>query len=160
MARCLFLVKRLRELNLHTKSQPNSLLEWKVLVHELFSDNWMKWICFTNREQLQNRAFPRVKNNPGMNAGNLVWVFCLTIVSSKRACVNAILAKFRTLNWVCNLSGNLARDSLMKLLIKLTLIDVNFPSIAGVTMREKKGGALQKLKKRLSHSFGRLCKYQ
>lgn len=26
----------------------------------------------------------------------------------------------------------------------------------GVTMREKKGGALQKLKKRLSHSFGRL----
>lgn len=26
-------------------------------------------------------------------------------------------------------------------------------------MREKKGGALQKLKKRLSHSFGRLCKY-
>ncbi|KMY97377.1 cyclin-dependent kinase 14 isoform X4 [Drosophila erecta] len=27
---------------------------------------------------------------------------------------------------------------------------------AGVTMREKKGGALQKLKKRLSHSFGRL----
>uniref|UniRef100_A0A8W7PG10 Uncharacterized protein n=1 Tax=Anopheles coluzzii TaxID=1518534 RepID=A0A8W7PG10_ANOCL len=28
----------------------------------------------------------------------------------------------------------------------------------GVTMREKKGGALQKIKKRLSHSFGRLCK--
>lgn len=27
-------------------------------------------------------------------------------------------------------------------------------------MREKKGGALQKLKKRLSHSFGRLCKLQ
>ncbi|XP_026849919.1 midnolin homolog, partial [Drosophila persimilis] len=27
---------------------------------------------------------------------------------------------------------------------------------SGVTMREKKGGALQKLKKRLSHSFGRL----
>lgn len=27
-------------------------------------------------------------------------------------------------------------------------------------MREKKGGALQKLKKRLSHSFGRLCKYE
>lgn len=27
-------------------------------------------------------------------------------------------------------------------------------------MREKKGGALQKLKKRLSHSFGRLCKSQ
>lgn len=26
-------------------------------------------------------------------------------------------------------------------------------------MREKKGGALQKLKKRLSHSFGRLSKY-
>lgn len=26
-------------------------------------------------------------------------------------------------------------------------------------MREKKGGALQKLKKRLSHSFGRLCEY-
>jgi hypothetical protein len=25
-------------------------------------------------------------------------------------------------------------------------------------MREKKSGALQKLKKRLSHSFGRLCK--
>lgn len=31
--------------------------------------------------------------------------------------------------------------------------------IPGVTMREKKGGALQKLKKRLSHSFGRLCKF-
>lgn len=30
--------------------------------------------------------------------------------------------------------------------------------ISGVTMREKKGGALQKLKKRLSHSFGRLSK--
>lgn len=30
----------------------------------------------------------------------------------------------------------------------------------GVTMREKKGGALQKLKKRLSHSFGRLCKFE
>lgn len=29
---------------------------------------------------------------------------------------------------------------------------------SGVTMREKKGGALQKLKKRLSHSFGRLSK--
>ncbi|KAL3275729.1 hypothetical protein HHI36_020477 [Cryptolaemus montrouzieri] len=32
----------------------------------------------------------------------------------------------------------------------------------GVTMREKKSGALsrmQKLRKRLSHSFGRLCKY-
>lgn len=32
----------------------------------------------------------------------------------------------------------------------------------GVTMREKKSGALskvQKLKKRLSHSFGRLCKF-
>lgn len=26
-------------------------------------------------------------------------------------------------------------------------------------MREKKGGALQKLKKRLSHSFGRLSKF-
>lgn len=26
-------------------------------------------------------------------------------------------------------------------------------------MREKKGGALQKLKKRLSHSFGRLSEY-
>lgn len=39
----------------------------------------------------------------------------------------------------------------------------SFPSFfffAGVTMREKKGGALQKLKKRLSHSFGRLCKYE
>lgn len=32
--------------------------------------------------------------------------------------------------------------------------------IAGVTMREKKGGALQKLKKRLSHSFGRLSEYK
>jgi hypothetical protein len=34
--------------------------------------------------------------------------------------------------------------------------------ILGVTMREKKSGALskvQKIKKRLSHSFGRLCKY-
>jgi hypothetical protein len=31
--------------------------------------------------------------------------------------------------------------------------------IVGVTMREKKSGALQKLKKRLSHSFGRLCKF-
>lgn len=30
------------------------------------------------------------------------------------------------------------------------------PKKEGVTMREKKGGALQKLKKRLSHSFGRL----
>lgn len=27
-------------------------------------------------------------------------------------------------------------------------------------MREKKGGALQKLKKRLSHSFGRLSKFK
>lgn len=27
-------------------------------------------------------------------------------------------------------------------------------------MREKKGGALQKLKKRLSHSFGRLSMFQ
>lgn len=35
--------------------------------------------------------------------------------------------------------------------------------ILGVTMREKKSGALskvQKIKKRLSHSFGRLCKYK
>lgn len=32
--------------------------------------------------------------------------------------------------------------------------------ISGVTMREKKGGALQKLKKRLSHSFGRLSEYR
>lgn len=34
---------------------------------------------------------------------------------------------------------------------------------AGVTMREKRGGAMskmQKLRKRLSLSFGRLCKYQ
>lgn len=31
-------------------------------------------------------------------------------------------------------------------------------SLSGVTMREKKAGTLQKLKKRLSHSFGRLCK--
>lgn len=31
--------------------------------------------------------------------------------------------------------------------------------VSGVTMREKKGGALQKLKKRLSHSFGRLSKF-
>lgn len=34
--------------------------------------------------------------------------------------------------------------------------------VLGVTMREKKSGALskvQKIKKRLSHSFGRLCKY-
>lgn len=35
---------------------------------------------------------------------------------------------------------------------------IYFYFVAGVTMREKKGGALQKLKKRLSHSFGRLCK--
>lgn len=34
-----------------------------------------------------------------------------------------------------------------------------FPHSPGVTMREKKGGALQKLKKRLSHSFGRLSKF-
>lgn len=36
------------------------------------------------------------------------------------------------------------------------------PGLPVVTMREKKSGALsrvQKLKKRLSHSFGRLCKY-
>jgi hypothetical protein len=39
----------------------------------------------------------------------------------------------------------------------MTIFSV-FRFIAGVTMREKKGGALQKLKKRLSHSFGRLCK--
>lgn len=32
-------------------------------------------------------------------------------------------------------------------------------SLSGVVMREKKSGALQKLKKRLSHSFGRLCEY-
>lgn len=32
--------------------------------------------------------------------------------------------------------------------------------VSGVTMREKKSGALSKIKKRLSHSFGRLCKYQ
>lgn len=44
-------------------------------------------------------------------------------------------------------------------LIESTLIDVVSRLISGVTMREKKGGALQKLKKRLSHSFGRLCKY-
>ncbi|CAH1959829.1 unnamed protein product [Acanthoscelides obtectus] len=34
---------------------------------------------------------------------------------------------------------------------------------SGVTMREKKSGALsrmQKLRKRLSHSFGRLCKFK
>lgn len=34
-----------------------------------------------------------------------------------------------------------------------------FLCFTGVTMREKKGGALQKLKKRLSHSFGRLSKF-
>lgn len=46
------------------------------------------------------------------------------------------------------------------LLIQLTLIYVVISLVSGVTMREKKGGALQKLKKRLSHSFGRLCKYK
>jgi len=38
----------------------------------------------------------------------------------------------------------------------------NYFFVPGVTMREKKSGALskvQKIKKRLSHSFGRLCKY-
>lgn len=44
----------------------------------------------------------------------------------------------------------------MELKLIRFFILVKFP---GVTMREKKGGALQKLKKRLSHSFGRLCKY-
>lgn len=44
-------------------------------------------------------------------------------------------------------------------LIQFSLSGVGLPT--GVTMREKKSGALsrmQKLKKRLSHSFGRLCK--
>lgn len=133
MPRRLFLVKRLRASNLHAKSQPSSLLEWKVLVHELFSDNWMKWICFTNRcEQLQNRVFPEFINNAGMNAGNSVYIHELSVSRlsfSKRVCVNTKLSKFGTLNWVCNLSSNLARDSLMKLLIKLTLIDVDFPFV-------------------------------
>lgn len=41
---------------------------------------------------------------------------------------------------------------------KAIKIKILFLSVSGVTMREKKGGALQKLKKRLSHSFGRLSK--
>lgn len=45
--------------------------------------------------------------------------------------------------------------------LKFFLI-ITFYIVSGVTMREKKSGALskvQKIKKRLSHSFGRLCKY-
>lgn len=57
------------------------------------------------------------------------------------------------------LIGNPYRAALVWLIKRISSNEVFAFSIAGVTMREKKGGALQKLKKRLSHSFGRLSKY-
>lgn len=97
----------------------------------------------------------------GININGYFLLNCdnLNVIDNSKYCYIFLLCK------IINVFNVMKIPIIHNLKLKIGVIQNVFNNnsiISGVTMREKKSGALskvQKIKKRLSHSFGRLCKY-